>query len=48
MTRLKLVAAAMAVRFKEHIVEENEIKVRGCSFWSDSFTVFQWNIQFPC
>ena len=40
--RLELPAAVMAVRLKEHIVKEHEMKINSCSFWSDSTTVLQW------
>ena len=32
----------MAVRLKEQMVKENEMKINSCSFWSDSATVLQW------
>ena len=32
----------MAVRLKEQIVRENELKMKSCSLWSDSITVLQW------
>ena len=32
----------MAVRMKEQIVKEHEMKINDCSFWSDSTTVLQW------
>ena len=32
----------MAVRLKEQIVTEHEVKINSCSFWSDSTTVLQW------
>ena len=32
----------MAVRLKEQIVKEHEMKINSCSFWSDSTTVMQW------
>ena len=40
--RLELQAAVMAVRLKEQIVKEHEMKIQCCSFWSDSTTVLQW------
>ena len=40
--RLELQAASMAVRMKEQIVKEHEMKVYNCNFWSDSTTVLQW------
>ena len=40
--RLELQAAVMAVRLKEQIVKEHEMKISSCSFCSDSFTVLQW------
>ena len=40
--RLELQAAVMAVRLKEQIVTEHEMKINNCSFWSDSTTVLQW------
>ena len=40
--RLELQAAFMAVRLKEQIVKEHEMKIISCSFWSDSTTVLQW------
>ena len=40
--RLELQAAVMAVRLKDQIVKEVEIKVNSCTFWSDSTTVIQW------
>ena len=41
-SRLELQAAVMAVRLKEQIVKEHEMKINSCSFWSDSTTVLQW------
>ena len=32
----------IAVRLKEQIVKEHEMKINSCSFWSDSTTVLQW------
>ena len=40
--RLELQAAVMAVRLKEQIVKEHEMKINGCSFWSVSTMVLQW------
>ena len=40
--QLELQAAVMAVRLKEQIVKEHEMKINSCSFWSDSTTVLQW------
>ena len=40
--RLELQAAVMAVRLKEQIVKEHEMKISSCSFWSDSTTVLEW------
>ena len=40
--RLELQAAVMAVRLKEQIVKEHEMRINSCSFWSDSTTVLQW------
>ena len=40
--RLELQAAVIAVMLKEQIVEEHEIQINSCSFWSDSNTVLQW------
>ena len=40
--RLELQAAVMAVRLKEQIVKDYEMKINSCSFWSDSTTVLQW------
>ena len=40
--RLELQAAVMALRLKEQIVKEHEMKINSCSFWSDSTTVLQW------
>ena len=40
--RLELQAAVMAVRLKEQIVKEHEMKINSCSFWSDSTAVLQW------
>ena len=37
-----LQAADMAVRLKEQIVKEHEMKMICCSFWSNSTTVLQW------
>ena len=37
--RQKLQAAVMAVRLKEQIVKEHEMKINSSSFWSDSTTV---------
>ena len=39
--RLELQAAVMAVRLKEQIVKEHEMKIISCSFWSDSTTILQ-------
>ena len=40
--QLELQAAVMAVKLKEQIVKEHEMKINSCSFWSDSTTVLQW------
>ena len=40
--RMELQAAVMAVRLKEQIVKEHEMKINSCSFWSDSTTVLLW------
>ena len=40
--RFDLQAAVMAVRLKEQIVKEQEMKINSCSFWSDSTTILQW------
>ena len=40
--RLEWQAAVMAVRLKEQIVKEHEMRLNSCSFWSDSTTVLQW------
>ena len=40
--RLELQAAVVAVRLKEQIVKEHEMKINSYSFWSDSTTVLQW------
>ena len=40
--RLELQAAVMAVRLKEQIVKEHEMKINSCIFWSNSTTVLQW------
>ena len=40
--RLDMQAAVMAVRLKEQIVKEHEMKINCCSFCSDSTTVLQW------
>ena len=40
--RLELQAAVMAVRLKEQIVKEHEMKIHSCNFWTDSTTVLQW------
>ena len=40
--RLEMQAAVMAVRLKDQIVKEHEMKINNCSFWSDSITVLQW------
>ena len=40
--RPELQAAVKAVRLKEQIVKEHEMKINSCSFWSDSTTVLQW------
>ena len=40
--RLELQAAVTAVRLKEQIVKEHEMKINSCTFWSDSTTVMQW------
>ena len=39
---LELQAAVMAVRLKEQIVKEHEMRINSCSFWSDSTTVLKW------
>ena len=39
--QLELQAAVMAVRLKEQIVKEHEMKINNCSFWLDSTTEFQ-------
>ena len=41
-TRLEMRAAVMAVRLKEQIVKEHEMKINKCCFWSHSTTVLQW------
>ena len=38
---LELQAAVMAVRLKEQIIKEHEMKIHSYSFWSDSTTVLQ-------
>ena len=40
--RLELQAAVMAVRLKEQIVKEHEMKIHSYKFWSNSTTVLQW------
>ena len=40
--QLKLKPAVMAVRLKEQIVNEHELKIINCNFWSDSTIVLQW------
>ena len=40
--RLELQAAVMAVRLKEQIVKEHEMKIQCCSFCSESTIVLQW------
>ena len=40
--RLELQEAVMAMRLKEQIVEEHEMKISSCNFWSDSTTVLKW------
>ena len=40
-SRLELQAAVMAVRLKEQIVKEHEMKINSCSFWSNSTRVLQ-------
>ena len=40
--QLELQAGVMAVRLKEQIVKEHEMKINSCSFCSDSTTVLQW------
>ena len=37
-----LQAAVMAVRLKEQVVKEHEMKINSCSFWSDPSTVLKW------
>ena len=45
---LELQAAVMAVRLKEQIVKEHEMKINSCSLWSDSTTVLRAvDTQFP-
>ena len=39
---LELQAAVMAVRLKEQIVKEHEMKISSRSFWPDLTTVLQW------
>ena len=41
-TRVEMQAAVMAVRLKEHIIQEHEMKINSCSFWSDSIILLQW------
>ena len=40
--KLELQAAVVAVRLREQIVKEHEMKITSCSFWSDSTRVLQW------
>ena len=40
--QLEQQAAVMAVRLKEQIVKEHEMKINSCRFWSDSTKVLQW------
>ena len=40
--RLELQAAVTAVRLKEQLVKEYEMKINNGSFWLDSTTVLQW------
>ena len=40
--RLEQQAAVMAVRLKEQIVKEHEMKISSCGFWSNSTTLIQW------
>ena len=40
--QLQLQPAVMAVRLKEQIVKEHEMKINSCSFWPDSISVLQW------
>ena len=40
--RLQLQAAIVAVRLKGQIVNEHELKINNCCFWSYSTTVLQW------
>ena len=42
MPRPELQAAVMAVRLKEQIFNEHEMKIQCCSFLSDSTTVLPW------
>ena len=32
----------MAVRMKDQVVKEHEMKINSCSFWLESTTVLQW------
>ena len=41
-TRVEMQAAVMAVRLKEHIIQEHELKINSCSFRSDSNILLQW------
>ena len=41
-TQLELQAAVMAVRLKEQIFKDHEMKINNFSFWSDLTTVLQW------
>ena len=45
--RFELQAAVMAVRLKEQIVKEHEMKLNSCSFWSDSNFRIAVDTQFP-
>ena len=40
--RLDFQAAVMALRLKEQMLKEYEMKINSCSFWSDSTKVLQW------
>ena len=40
--RWELQATVLAVKLKEQIVKEHELKIISCSFWPDSTTVPQW------
>ena len=40
--QLEVQAEVMAVKLREQIVKEHEVKIKSCNLGSDSMTVLQW------